>query len=96
MAWRQLPVTRVLENALNLLDDEAPRASSKWRSRPMGQRPSMMRLRYDPPVARSGPERVTADYHQVKWHVEVGGRFGYADFIDPAFIGARRSPSCSA
>lgn len=45
-------------------------------------------VKYDPPVARSGPLRVPADYHQVKWHVEYGGRFGYADFVDPNFIGA--------
>jgi SMODS-associated and fused to various effectors sensor domain len=46
-------------------------------------------VKYDPPVARSGPERVSAEYHQVKWHVEYGGRFGFEDFIDPAFIGAK-------
>lgn len=46
-------------------------------------------VKYDPPVARSGPDRVSAEYHQVKWHVEMGGRFGYEDFTDPDFIGAR-------
>lgn len=46
-------------------------------------------VKYDPAVARSGSEKVTAEYHQVKWHVEYGGRFGYADFVDPAFIGAQ-------
>lgn len=46
-------------------------------------------VKYDPPVARSGPERVSAEYHQVKWHVQTGGRFGYDDFIDPDFIGAQ-------
>ena len=46
-------------------------------------------VRYDPPVARSGPARVSAEYQQVKWHVERSGRFGYQDFADPAFIGAR-------
>lgn len=45
-------------------------------------------VRYAPAVARSGPERVTAEYHQVKWHVEYGGRFGYEDFANPEFIGA--------
>ena len=45
-------------------------------------------VRYDPPVARSGPNRVSAEYHQIKWHVERGGRFGYEDFIEPDFIGA--------
>ena len=46
-------------------------------------------VKYDPPVARSGPHRISAEYHQVKWHVEMGGRFGYVDFIEPDFIGAR-------
>jgi hypothetical protein len=46
-------------------------------------------VRYDPPVARSGPDRIDADYHQVKWHVETGGRFGYEDFVRPEFIGAK-------
>ena len=46
-------------------------------------------VKYDPPVARSGPDRVSAEYHQVKWHAETGGRFGYEDFTDPDFIGAK-------
>lgn len=46
-------------------------------------------VKYDPPVVRSGPERVSAEYHQVKWHVQTGGRFGYEDFVDPDFIGAK-------
>jgi hypothetical protein len=46
-------------------------------------------VKYDPPVARSGPNRISAEYHQVKWHVERGGQFGYEDLIDPEFIGAR-------
>jgi hypothetical protein len=45
-------------------------------------------IKYDPPVVRSGPNRISADYHQVKWHVDRAGRFGYADFIVPEFIGA--------
>jgi len=47
-------------------------------------------VKYDPPVVRSGPERVSAEYHQIKWHVQTGGRFGYEDFVDPDFIGANR------
>ena len=46
-------------------------------------------VKYDPPVPRSGPDRISAEYHQIKWHVERGGRFGYEDFIEPNFIGAR-------
>ena len=33
--------------------------------------------------------RVSAEYHQIKWHVETGGRFGYEDFTEPDFIGAQ-------
>ncbi|MGD9879335.1 MAG: SAVED domain-containing protein [Reyranella sp.] len=46
-------------------------------------------VKYDPPVARSGSQRVPAEYHQVKWHVETGGRFGFEDFTEPAFTGAQ-------
>lgn len=46
-------------------------------------------VKYDPSVPRSGPDRVSAEYQQIKWHVERGGRFGYEDFIKPDFIGAR-------
>jgi hypothetical protein len=47
-------------------------------------------VKYDPPIPSSGAERVAADFHQVKWHVELGGRFGYEDFVDPDFIGATK------
>lgn len=47
-------------------------------------------VKYDPPVPRSGPERIAADYHQIKWHVGMAGRFGYEDFVDPNFIGAQK------
>ena len=45
-------------------------------------------VKYDPPVARSGSDRVSTEYHQIKWHVETGGRIGYENFTEPAFIGA--------
>ncbi|NRB55833.1 MAG: SAVED domain-containing protein [Salinicola sp.] len=46
-------------------------------------------VRYDPSRRyASGPGRVTVDYHQIKWHVDTGGRFGFEDLTDPAFIGA--------
>lgn len=48
-------------------------------------------VHYDPPVSRSGPVRITSEYHQIKWHVDSGGRFGYEDLIDPKFIGAKQS-----
>lgn len=47
-------------------------------------------VQYDPPVPRSGAERIAAEYHQIKWHVQTGGRFGYQDLVDPRFIGATR------
>lgn len=76
------------ENALNLLDDcscvvevtfeaDGPKAFDD------------VVVRYDPPVARSGQDRVNAEYHQIKWHVETGGRFGYEEFVRPDFIGAQ-------
>ena len=46
-------------------------------------------VKYDPPVARTSSVRVSAEYHQIKWHVETGGRFGYENFTEPDFIGAR-------
>jgi hypothetical protein len=46
-------------------------------------------IRYDPGRPRaSGPGRVTVDYHQIKWHADSSGRFGFKDLIDPGFIGA--------
>lgn len=36
----------------------------------------------------SSPGRVTVDYHQIKWHVDRSGRFGFEDLINPEFIGA--------
>jgi hypothetical protein len=46
-------------------------------------------VRYEPGRPRaSGPGRVTVDYHQIKWHVDASGRFGFKDLTDPAFIGA--------
>ena len=46
-------------------------------------------VRYKSSGSISGSKRVNAEYHQVKWHVDTGGRFGYKDFIDPGFIGAQ-------
>lgn len=45
-------------------------------------------VHYEPPVARSGPDLIAAEYHQIKWHVETGGRLGYEDLTRPAYIGA--------
>ena len=45
-------------------------------------------VRFDPPVVYSGEQRVCADYHQIKWQVHGGHRFGYEDLIDPGFIHA--------
>jgi len=47
-------------------------------------------VRYAPgrPSA-TGQGRVTVDYHQIKWHVDRGGRFGFEDLTLPEFIGAQ-------
>lgn len=47
-------------------------------------------VRYEPgrPSA-TGSGRVTVDYHQIKWHVDRSGRFGFEDLTLPAFIGAQ-------
>ncbi|MFS2318915.1 SAVED domain-containing protein [Maricaulis sp. D1M11] len=45
-------------------------------------------VRYDPPIAGGGPERVTVAYQQIKWHVATAGRFGFEDLVNPDFIGA--------
>ena len=47
-------------------------------------------VHYETPVPRGGTERIATECHQVKWHVNAGGRFGFADLADPAFIGAER------
>lgn len=47
-------------------------------------------IRYDPGRPSNKPHRVTVDYHQIKWHTVKAGRFGYADLIDPSFIGATK------
>ena len=45
-------------------------------------------VHYEPPVVRSGPDPIAVEYHQIKWHVETGGRLGYEDLTRPAYIGA--------
>lgn len=76
------------ENALNLLDDGASCIVEVAFEADGPKAFDDVVVRYDPAVVRTGPERINADYHQVKWHVDTGGRFGYEDLVDPAFIGA--------
>ncbi|WP_108429647.1 CBASS system CD-NTase-associated protein Cap4 [Klebsiella aerogenes] len=45
--------------------------------------------RYNPPRRSTGPERIQADYYQIKFHVTQATSFGFEDLIDPAFIGAK-------
>lgn len=75
------------ENAINLLDSTSCVVEVTFEANGPKAFDDIV-VKYDPPVVRSGPERVSAEYHQVKWHTEYGGRFGFADFIDPTFIGA--------
>ena len=46
-------------------------------------------VRYDPGRPSSGPYRITVDYHQVKWHSDHSGHFGYERLIDPDFVGGK-------
>lgn len=49
-------------------------------------------VRYEEPGRQdSGPTRILADFYQIKFHVDQSGRFGYADLVDPAFIGAKKT-----
>lgn len=75
------------QNALNLLVDTSCVVEVTFEANAPKAFDDVV-VRYDPPVPRSGPDRIHADYHQVKYHVDRGGHFGYSDFIDPAFIGA--------
>ena len=76
------------ENALNLLDKTSCVVEVTFEADGPKAFDDVV-VKYDPPVVRSGPDRVAAEYHQVKWHVDSGGRFGFEDFVDPAFIGAQ-------
>ena len=89
MAWRQLSVARLLGDCAQPPRHRRIRIVEVTFEANGPKSFDDVVVRYDPAVARSGSERVTADYHQVKWHVEYGGRFGYADLIEPAFIGAK-------
>ncbi|SEK01153.1 hypothetical protein SAMN05518849_12653 [Sphingobium sp. AP50] len=75
------------DNALNLLDDTSCVVEVTFEANGPKSFDDVV-IKYDPPVARSGPDRIHADYHQVKYHVDRGGHFGYEDFTDPKFIGA--------
>jgi hypothetical protein len=76
------------QNALNLLDPTSGVIEVSFEADGPKSFDDVV-VKYDPPIPRSGAQRVPAEYHQVKWHVASGGRFGYEDFIDPAFIGAQ-------
>ncbi|MCW5737304.1 MAG: SAVED domain-containing protein [Enhydrobacter sp.] len=76
------------QNALNLLDATSGVIEVTFEANGPKAFDDVV-VKYDPPIPRSGVQRVPAEYHQVKWHVAGGGRFGYEDFIDPAFIGAQ-------
>ena len=76
------------ENALNLLDSTSCVVQVTFEANGPKAFDDVV-VKYDPPVARSGADRVAAEYHQVKWHVEYGGRFGFEDLVDPGFIGAK-------
>ena len=47
-------------------------------------------VHYNPGRPSLGSYRVTVDYHQIKWHNDHSGRFGFEDLVDPEFIGATK------
>ncbi|TIS92012.1 SAVED domain-containing protein [Mesorhizobium sp.] len=47
-------------------------------------------VRYSPGMASRRPFRIEAAHHQVKYHVNQAGRFGYEDLVEPEFIGATK------
>jgi hypothetical protein len=77
------------ENAFNLLDPDSCVAEVTFEADGPKAFDDVV-VKYDPPVVRSGPGRVRAEYHQVKWHSAYDGRFGFKDFTSPEFIGAQR------
>ena len=46
---------------------------------------------YKSPVLSERNEQITADYWQVKYHVDAGGILTYNQLIDPKFINAKAS-----
>ncbi|MCL8000428.1 SAVED domain-containing protein [Brucella sp. 21LCYQ03] len=47
-------------------------------------------VRYDPGRPSMGAYRITVDYHQIKWHTDHSGRFGYKNLTEPEFINAKK------
>jgi hypothetical protein len=46
-------------------------------------------VRYDPPRQSATGYPVAADYHQVKFHMNIAGRFGFEDLVKPEFLNAK-------
>ena len=47
-------------------------------------------VKYQPAKKGSRSFEIQAEHYQIKFHVNAGGRFGYADLIEPEFIGATK------
>lgn len=46
-------------------------------------------VRYDPARQSATGSPIVADFHQIKFHMDGAGRFGFEDLIDPKFLGAK-------
>ncbi|CDZ30823.1 Hypothetical protein NGAL_HAMBI490_56950 [Neorhizobium galegae bv. officinalis] len=46
-------------------------------------------VRYDPARQSASGPPISADFHQIKFHMDGSGRFGYGDLIEPKFLGAK-------
>nr|WP_010657909.1 SAVED domain-containing protein [Brucella anthropi] len=45
-------------------------------------------VKYNPGRQSATGSPITADYHQIKFHMDEAGRFGYEDLTKPEFLGA--------
>ncbi|MBB3545403.1 hypothetical protein FHT76_005158 [Rhizobium sp. BK176] len=64
--------------------------SLRFHTRAMARRASRCCRALRSRHAKPRPFRITAAHHQIKFHVNQAGRFGYADLIEPDFIGAEK------
>ena len=46
-------------------------------------------VKYDPPRQSATGFPIAADFHQIKFHMDGAGRFGFEDLTDPVFLGAK-------
>lgn len=76
-------------HASSLLDDQRPDVVEVTFEAEAPKAFDDIVVRYNPCRRNvSGPNRITAEYFQIKWHTDDCGHFGYEDLVDPAFLRA--------